>query len=152
MNNDDFYDKLRNKMREWLKSDEGKTNKVAEYLMFAPDLFHLLCKLSIDKDVPAIEKAKLFGAIAYFVSPIDFIPEALTGPLGYADDIALAAYVLNSLINNTDEEIVKKYWVGDSDVLNLIQQILAIADAMLGSGLWEKIKNAFDRKYRKKDK
>ena len=150
MNNEDFYQKLRKKMREWLKSDEGKTNKFAEYLMFAPDLFHLLCKLSIDKDVPAIEKAKVVAAIAYFVSPVDFIPEAITGPLGYADDIALAAYVLNNFVNNTDEERVRKHWVGDADVLNLIQQILSIADAMLGSGLWENIKRAFDKKVKKK--
>lgn len=140
MNNDDFYKKLRKQFREWLKTDEGKTNKFAEYLMFAPDLFHLLCKLSIDKDVPAIEKAKLVAAIAYFVSPVDLMPEVLAGPLGYVDDIALAAYVLNSLINKTDEQIIRKHWVGDGDVLNVIQQILNIADAMLGSGIWESLK------------
>jgi len=146
MSNDDFYKNLRIKLREWLKSDEGKTSKFAEYLMFAPDLFHLLCKLTIDKDVPAIEKAKLVGAITYFVSPVDLIPEVLSGPLGYVDDIALAAYVLNSLVNNIDEEIVKRHWVGDADVLNLIQQILNVADAMLGSGIWEKLRKTLDKK------
>ena len=85
MSNDDFYKKLRIKIRDWLKNDEGKNNKFAEYLMFAPDLFHLLCKLSIDKDVLAVEKAKLVGAIAYFVTPVDLIPEVLSGPLGYVD-------------------------------------------------------------------
>ena len=146
MSNDDFYKKLRIKIRDWLKSDEGKNNKFAEYLMFAPDLFHLLCKLSIDKDVPAVEKAKLVGAITYFVSPVDLIPEVLSGPLGYVDDIALAAYVLNSLVNNIDEEIVRRHWVGDADVLNLIQQILNVADTMLGSGIWEKLRKTFDKK------
>lgn len=146
MSNDDFYTKLRIKIRDWLKSDEGKNNKFAEYLMFAPDLFHLLCKLSIDKDVPAVEKAKLVGAIAYFVSPVDLIPEVLSGPLGYVDDIALAAYVLNSLVNNIDEEIVKRHWVGDENVLNLIQQILSVAETMLGGGIWEKLRKTFDRK------
>ena len=146
MSNDDFYKKLRIKIRDWLKSDEGKNNKFAEYLMFAPDLFHLLCKLSIDKDVPAVEKAKLVGAIAYFVTPVDLIPEVLSGPLGYVDDIALAAYVLNSLVNNIDEEIVKRHWVGDENVLNLIQRILNVADTMLGGGIWEKLRTTFDKK------
>lgn len=146
MSNDDFYKKLRIKIRDWLKSDEGKNNKFAEYLMFAPDLFHLLCKLSIDKDVPAVEKAKLVGAIAYFVAPVDLIPEVLSGPLGYVDDIALAAYVLNSLVNNIDEEIVKRHWVGDENVLNLIQQILSVAETMLGGGIWEKLRKTFDKK------
>ena len=142
-NQGDFYQKFREEMREWLMSNTGKNHKFAEYLMFGPDLFHLLCKLSFDKDVPVAEKAKLAGTIAYFVSPLDLVPEALTGPLGYVDDIALSAYVLNGIINNTGAEIVQKHWAGDEDVLNVIQQILKVADEMVGSGLWNKLKAMF---------
>lgn len=140
---EDFYQKLRKKMKDRLKNKDGSVSKWSEYLLFAPDLFHLLCKLSVDKDVLVNDKAKLTGAIAYFISPIDLIPEALVGPLGYADDIALAAYVLNSIINNTDPEIVRKHWAGDGDVLEVIQSILKVADEMIGSGLWNKIKKKF---------
>jgi hypothetical protein len=31
------------------------------------------------------------GAIAYGVSPIDVVPELLTGPLGFGDDLAVLA-------------------------------------------------------------
>ncbi|MFO7889211.1 MAG: DUF1232 domain-containing protein [bacterium] len=136
----DFYQQLRIKIRNWLESDEGRQNKWAEYLMFAPDLFHLLCKLSVDPEVSTKEKAKLAGAIAYFVLPIDLVPEAITGPIGYVDDIALAAYVLNSIVNNSNEDIVTKHWAGDGDILKVIQQILKVADEMVGSGLWRKVK------------
>lgn len=140
---DDFYQSLRGKMKDWLASEEGKDYKWAEYVMFAPDLFHLLVKLSLDKDVPTPEKVKLGGAIAYFVSPVDFIPEALLGPIGYADDIAVAAWVLNSIVNDTDPEIINRHWAGDGEVLDLIQKILKAADSMIGSGLWAKIKGKF---------
>jgi uncharacterized membrane protein YkvA (DUF1232 family) len=140
---EDFYQSFREKMRGWLATEEGKTNKFGEYLMFAPDLFHLLCKLSLDDEVPIKEKAKLAGAIAYFVSPIDLLPEVITGPLGYLDDIAVAAYVLNGIINNTDKALVQKHWAGDGDVLAVIQQIIKGADEMLGSGLWAKLKKKF---------
>lgn len=140
---EDFYQSFREKMRGWLATEEGKTNKFGEYLMFAPDLFHLLCKLSLDDEVPVKEKAKLAGAIAYFVSPIDLLPEVITGPLGYLDDIAVAAYVLNGIINNTDKALVQKHWAGDGDVLAVIQQIIKGADEMLGSGLWAKLKKKF---------
>ncbi len=140
---EDFYQSLRGKMKNWLMTDEGKKYKYADYLLFAPDLFHLLCKLSFDDRVPVKEKAKLAGAIAYFVSPVDLLPEALTGPLGYADDIALAAFVLNSIVNNTDKSIVQELWAGDGDVLNVIQQIIKVADEMVGSGLWKKLKRNF---------
>lgn len=139
----DFYQKLREKIKEGLKNKDGSTSKWAEYIMFAPDLFHLLCKLSVDKDVLVSDKAKLAGTIAYFISPIDIIPEALVGPLGYVDDIALAAHVLNSIINNTDPEIVKRHWAGEGDVLEVIQSILKVADDMVGSGLWNKLKKKF---------
>ena len=135
----DLYQNLRDKFRNWM-ANKGSSHKWAKYLMWAPDLFHLLCKLSIDKEVPAIEKAKLAATIAYFVAPIDLIPEAIVGPVGYVDDIALAAYVLNSIINNTSEDIVKRHWADDEDVLEIIRQILLVANEMVGSGLWKKLK------------
>jgi len=140
----DFYQQMRDSIRTWLKGKDVNY-QFADYLLAAPDLFHLLCRLAIDKEVPVSEKAKLAAAIAYFVSPVDLIPEALTGPLGYIDDVAMAAFVLNSLINKTNPEIVGRHWAGDNDILDLIQQILQVADEMVGSGLWAKIQKGFDK-------
>lgn len=139
----DFYQKLRIKFKDWLSTEEGQTSTWAEYLMFAPDLFHLLCKLAIDKGVSTQDKAKLAGAIVYFISPIDLLPEALLGPLGFADDIAVAAWVLNDLVNHIDQDIIRNHWAGEEDVLQVIQKIIGEADQMIGSGLWEKIKHKF---------
>jgi uncharacterized membrane protein YkvA (DUF1232 family) len=139
-NHMDFYRQLRNKINSWLQGNEGKNHKWAEYLMLVPDMFHLLCKLVMDPDVSPAEKAKLGAVIVYFVSPIDFIPEGFTGPLGFLDDLALTAYALNSIINNTDPEIVKKHWAGQDDILVVIKNIVATADQMVGSGVWAKLK------------
>ena len=139
----DFYQNMRSKLNDWLESDKGKAHKYAEYLILAPDLFHLMCKLTVDPDVEIKDKAKLAGAIAYFVSPLDLIPEGIVGPIGYVDDIAIAAYVLNGIINNTDPAVVEKHWAGDTDVLESIKNILKSADDMVGSGLWKKIKGMF---------
>ena len=141
----DFYQQIRDSVRGWVK-DKGVDYKFADYLLAAPDLFHLLCKLAVDKEVPAGEKAKLAGAIAYFVSPVDLIPEAFAGPVGYIDDVAMAAFVLNSIINKTSPEIVQRHWAGDKNILDLVQQILQVADEMVGSGLWKKIVKGFETK------
>lgn len=140
---DDFYQNFRGRMHEWIKSDDGKVHKFADILMFGPDLFHLLCKLSIDENVSVTHKAKLVGVIAYFVSPVDIVPEGLIGPVGYVDDIAIAALVLNNFINDSNPELVQKHWAGDEDVLKVIKQILEVADNMVGSGLWGKLKGKF---------
>jgi uncharacterized membrane protein YkvA (DUF1232 family) len=144
MEHEDFYQSFRKRMQWWGKSEEGKTNKYVEILMFGPDLFHLLCKLTVDENVSVSDKAKLGAAIAYFVSPVDFIPEVLLGPLGYVDDIAVAAFVLNSMINHTDAEVVRKHWAGEEDVLEVIKKIIAIADNMVGSGIMKKIRGKFN--------
>jgi uncharacterized membrane protein YkvA (DUF1232 family) len=141
----DFYQQMRDSIRIWLKG-KGVNYQFTEYLLAAPDLFHLLCKLAVDKEVPASEKAKLAGAIVYFISPIDFVPEGLTGPIGYIDDVAVAAFVLNLIINKTNPEIVRRHWAGDKDILDLIQQILQVADEMVGSGLWANIRKGFVEK------
>ncbi|NQV14591.1 DUF1232 domain-containing protein [bacterium] len=136
----DFYQKLRNDIREWLQTKTGKSSKWSEYVLLAPDLFHLLAKLALDKDVPANEKAKIAGALAYFISPIDLIPEALFGPIGYLDDVALAAYVINSVMKNCEHSIVTRHWAGEQDVLDLVQQIVDVAADMLGNKIWDKLK------------
>jgi uncharacterized membrane protein YkvA (DUF1232 family) len=146
--NYDFYQELRSRTRKWLSSEDGSTNKWAEYLMFAPDLFHLLCKLTMDSEVPARERVKLAAAVAYFVSPFDLLPEALLGFMGFADDIALAAYVLNSLVNHCDPEILRRQWAGDEDILVLVQRILKFGDTLgktgvLGEVVWKRMKKMF---------
>ncbi len=135
----DFYQTLRVEIRDWLKTEDGATNKWAEYLMFAPDLFHLLCRLSVDQDVPILEKVKLAAAIAYFVSPIDLIPGLVFGPMGYVDDIALAAYVLNSIIKSSGPDVARRHWAGDGDVLEVVTATLEFATRMLGGGFLKKI-------------
>lgn len=141
---EDFYQKLRRRIQGWL-AGKGENYCYADYLLVGPDLFHLLCRLAGDRRVPPSEKAKIAGAIAYFVSPIDLIPEGLIGPLGYIDDIALAAYVLNSVINAGHGEIAKEHWAGEDNLLDVIQQVLELADKVVGSGMWARLKSMGNR-------
>ena len=68
------------------------------------------------------------------------IPEGLVGPAGYIDDVALAAYVLNSILNSVGPEVLEDHWAGDSDVLSTIQEVVGVADRLVGSGMWKRIK------------
>src|SRR5690554_3756758 len=116
----DFYQGFRSKIRSWLE-EKGRHYKYADVLLVGPDLFHLLCRLIADPRVSVTEKAKLAATIAYFISPIDLLPEGLMGPIGYVDDIALSAYVLNGLLKSTGPEILQEHWAGEGDVLQVIE-------------------------------
>ncbi len=139
MKRDDFYKRLRERIANW-SAREGKSSSVFNYILLAPDFFHLLCKLMLDPRVPGREKKKVGAAIAYFISPVDLIPEGLVGPAGYVDDVALAAYVLNSILNSVGPEVLEEHWAGESDVLDKIHEVLNVADRLVGSGMWKRIK------------
>ncbi len=138
----DFYLKLRKKIKDWINSKEGKNHEWAEYLLLAPDLFHLLVKLSMDKRIPTNAKIKFGLGISYFILPLDLFPELIFGPVGYLDDIAVTAFILHNYING-NEHIVEELWAGEGNILEVVKTVLNKADQMLGSGLWTKIKKKF---------
>jgi uncharacterized membrane protein YkvA (DUF1232 family) len=135
----DFYQGLRTRIRTWLET-VGPGFKYADILLVAPDIFHVLCRLVADKRIPPIQKAKVAATLAYFITPIGVVPEALVGPIGYIDDVALAAYVLNGLLNSEQADIVREHWAGDKDVLSVVRGVLEVADSAIGSGLWRRLK------------
>ncbi len=133
----DFYQQLRLRIANYL---ERNHIQYGDILLLAPDFFHLLVRLSLDKRVDNNKKAKLALAITYFLSPIDLLPEVILGPVGYLDDVALAAYILNDFINNNDSDLLYEHWAGSSDVLASIQNTLTLANQFLGEGLWKRLK------------
>ena len=144
----DFYLQLRDKVSTWFEKNAQEKPEYANYILLVPDFFYLLVRLTLDDRIPAIDKAKFAGVIAYFFSPIDILPEALIGPLGYLDDLILSCYVLNLYINQqaeTHKQVVKELWPGDQDVLNTIQSVLQKADQWVGSGLLNKLKAAYQK-------
>ena len=150
----DFYIKLRDKITTWYENKTEKAPEYADYILLIPDFFYLLVKLTLDNRVPAIDKAKFAGVIAYVISPVDFVPEALLGPLGYLDDLVLACYVLNLYINQQEkanQAIVSELWPGNQDVLATIQSVLQKADKWIGSGALDKLKMVYETLSKSKD-
>jgi uncharacterized membrane protein YkvA (DUF1232 family) len=138
----DFYKRLRGEVTDWIHKG-GREHRWADYILLAPDLFHLLIKLSIDKEVPVDKRVRLAAVIGYFILPLDLLPEILLGPIGYLDDIVLSAYIINELFNTIDPRIIKKHWAGDRDLLNSVRTIIANASNFLGKGLVQKLKRRF---------
>ncbi len=134
-----FYHKLRRTVRIWSGGQGSRPNKYADLILASPDLFMLLVRLSRDDRVDRNDRAKLAGAVAYFINPLDFVPEILLGPPGLVDDLALSAFVLHDVLENTDPALVREHWEGDMDLLDLIRQILAAADTMLGGPTWRRL-------------
>jgi uncharacterized membrane protein YkvA (DUF1232 family) len=131
-----FYHRLRDKVKRWAQKRELPEQQL-EYLLAAPDLFVLLSRLAVDNRVPAITKAKVAAGIAYFLSPLDLVPDFL-GPVGFLDDVVVAAWIIYTIceeLNALDPSILEEHWEGEEDVLQRVTDIVARAEDVLGKGL-----------------
>ena len=76
----------------------AKFRRVAAQLPFAEDLLTAYY-CALDRDTPRSVKAALFGALAYFVLPFDFIPDMLP-VIGFADDAAVLATAIRMVVGH----------------------------------------------------
>jgi|GEM_PF-2587274 len=133
----DAYQKLRDRVREWEQKD-GRTNRQwLEYAIITPDLFHLLLKLSRDKDVPVMSKAIIGAGIAYFVMPMDIIPDILPG--GWIDDMAVAIIVLSYLIKDVDHAIIRRNWAGQGDIIEIHARYSDRLSGIIGPRVYRRV-------------
>jgi len=45
----------------------------------------------------------------------------------------LGVYILNKMIGDVDEELIRKHWSGKGDVIDVIKRVLASADGLVTS-------------------
>ncbi len=120
---DDFYRKLRTRIQHWLDDRPGAVGKLGQYVLLAPDFFHLLSKLMLDSRIDATSKGKIGAGILYFFAPIDFLPELLVGPGGFLDDVVVAVFIVNTLLNKFPVEVIEEHWAGDQELLTVVRNV-----------------------------
>lgn len=95
----DFYDTL-------IENLETYAGEYESFIDYGPILFKLLCNL-LNCDVDYSLKLPICGAIAYYVTPDDIIPENTYGPYGYIDDIYLSSFVLKMVADKHGYEFIQ---------------------------------------------
>ena len=117
-----------------LRDKEAQQTKLKEYALLAPRLVKLLWRLTRDPRVPARSKASLVLLMGYIVSPVDLIPDFLPG-IGQMDELVIAAFALDQMLNRVPPEVVREHWDGDKDILEIVQEVLDIATAFVPATL-----------------
>ena len=135
-----FYDRMRESIRQYLEKKGSLAGSTGEYLLLAPDVFVLLWRLINDARVSSKNKVMLGSGLAYYLFPLDIMPEGFLGPIGYIDDLVFAVYLLNRLLTDTDVEVLREHWSGRDDVLDTIKRVLHAADNLVGSDILSKFK------------
>ncbi len=146
-----FYDRLREKILDAIEKRSGRpgaklTEDAVRALLLVPDVFILLARLALDKEVPGSARAMIGGAIAYFILPIDLLPEAFLGPAGYLDDLVLATAVLAQAFGGDLEPYARKHWSGSEDLRVVLQDVTSTAQSLLGKNLYDRLRRLMSRR------
>jgi uncharacterized membrane protein YkvA (DUF1232 family) len=142
-----FYDRLRERILHTIERRGGKLGEGAvKALLVVPDVFILLTRLTLDKNVPGPTRALIGGALAYFVLPTDLLPEMILGGAGYMEDLVLAAAVLSQAFGGELEPYARRHWSGPEDLRVVLRDISQTAQSLLGTNLYERLRRLLGRR------
>lgn len=142
----DAYNQLRQRIASWAERQvPEKYRSLIPWLLLLPDLFALLCRLSLDSRVPIVAKGTLVAAIAYVLWPVDFIADFVPFA-GLADDLSIVLLALASYLERAPEAVLREHWSGDSDAVALIRQGVSFVKTILGNGLWRALQGFLNRR------
>ena len=142
-----FYDRLRSRVTSYAESRAGRLGRqTTEVLLLAPALFVLLARMSLDREVPKETRRILIGALAYFMMPVDLMPEGVLGPAGYLDDIVLVSLVLSQALGTGLEPWAARYWNGSERLRVVIGDVAESAAQLLGRNLDGRLRRLLERR------
>lgn len=141
-----LYDRLKGSLMGWLgKKLGGRLVKLSRFALLVPDIMVLLGRLLLDSRVPRRLRIKLGMILGYLASPLDLVPEAIVGPLGFIEDIVLVAFALNRVFAEVEEEIIAEHWSGEAEHLETLHQLADLIDGIFSGRVSGKIQQWYDQ-------
>ncbi|ADK13694.1 YkvA family protein [Clostridium ljungdahlii] len=144
----DKYHKFRKKV---VSKVPQKYEKIVEYGMLVPDIIMLFIRLFKDKRVKIKVKIMLSGVIAYLASPIDIIPDFIPF-VGKIDDVALAFFALNTIIDEIPEEIIIENWHGKENIILVTREAVQYITKIIGSANVSKVLNQLSNVFKSSER
>lgn len=140
-----YYQKLRERVRTFTAQKAPKWMKpLLPWVMAVPDFFVLMVRLARDERVPAAAKVLTGVVIAYFIMPIDLIPDPI--PLvGEVDDVAVAIFALEQITKRVPPAVVQELWPGEGQVLDLVRAGKELFSQALPTRMLDAIRKVLSR-------
>lgn len=100
----------------WKKVADAAKKAGIKVIYLALLLYYVLS----DPNVSTFDKAKVYGALGYFILPVDLIPDFIP-VVGYSDDLVALIWATHAVWSNITPEMKQKAksqlqeWFGDFD-------------------------------------
>ena len=111
----DFYDVLSDNL-------ESYQGEYASFIDHGPKLFKLLTEILNENDLTPELRLKISASIAYYVVPMDVIPEQIYGPYGYIDDIYITVYIIKKIADKFGFNFLEKHWEGEGNLELVVEE------------------------------
>lgn len=141
------YDRWRARVHGWLS--KKTRDELADAVLLLPDLLAFAWRLVRDSRTPLFIKSQLLLIIGYVVLPVDFIPEAVFGAAGLADDAVLLSIMLMRLVQNAatlDDELLNEHWAGNGNVKDTLQEVVENGGELLNTTVFQRLQNLLGNK------
>lgn len=119
----------------------GMRRAVMHAIRLIPNYIRLLFGLFRDDRVSRTDRLLVLGALAYVISPLDFIPDVIPF-LGEVDDLFLIVLALQRLIDRAGHAVLLDHWRGDPAELETsgLMRVLSAASYFLSPALRRRIR------------
>lgn len=139
-----YYHQLRERLRGYAGRAPKWAQPLTPWVLAVPDFFVLLVRLTRDPRVPTFAKVVAGAAVAYFVLPLDLMPDALPF-VGQVDDLAFGLYVIDQVTQRVPASVVQELWPGDGEVIDLVHAGLDTVNVALPAKLLVAVRRLVNR-------
>ncbi|MFD3156014.1 YkvA family protein [Haloimpatiens sp. FM7330] len=133
-------DSYTNFRKDMIEKVPDKYEKVAKYALIVPDIAALLFRLFKDKRVDVTKKILVGSIIGYLALPIDILPDFIPF-IGKIDDVAIAFFGLNMIINDIPENVILENWQGEDNIILTVKEAVLFLTDLLGGQKVSKLFN-----------
>lgn len=125
----------------------GMKRSVVHVIRQIPSYLRLLVGLIGDRRVSWVDRLLVVGALAYIVSPLDFIPDVIPF-LGQVDDVFLLMTALQRLVENAGVPVLLDHWKGDPDEIEdlNVASVVSAAAFFLPPGMRRRLRRMGGRR------
>lgn len=106
------------------------TASMQDLVRLLPDVLRLLKRLAADPELPRRIRVAVVALIAFVVSPIDLIPDAIP-VIGFADDVIVVGLVLRWISRTAGPGPLAKHWPGTPEGLATLCKLCGLPDPAL---------------------
>lgn len=140
-----FYRNLRERVRRFAAERAPRwAQPLIPWVLAVPDFFVMVVRLATDPRVPAAAKVIAGATVAYFVSPVDLIPDPI--PLiGEVDDLGLALLAVEQIAKSVPASVIQEAWPGEGDVLALVREGIDLITRVLPGKVVASLKRVLQR-------